>query len=84
MADKPTKDTDLETGRRLARRRMGWLSFSFLMVEAIVILVGVFLGGPVFAANIAATSALLTGLFWAQAAIVGAYLGVSLTEALKK
>ncbi len=75
---------DLETGRRKARRRMGWLSFNALLIEAGVITAGVFLGGPIFAANLAAAAPVLNGLFWAQAALVGAYLGVSLTEALKK
>lgn len=75
---------DLDTGRRLARRRMGWLAFSALMIEAGVLMAGVFIGGPTFAVNLAAAAPILTGLFWAQAAIVGAYLGVSLTEALKK
>lgn len=75
---------ELESGRRLARRRMGWLSFNALLIEAAVLLAGVFLGGPIFAANLTAAAPILTGLFWAQAAIVGAYLGVSLTEALKK
>lgn len=84
MTDELPTEDELNVSRRLARRRMGWISFSCLMIEAAVILIGLFLGGPIFAANIRATSALLTGLFWAQAAIVGAYLGVSLTEALKK
>lgn len=75
---------NLNSGRRLARRRMAWFSFGALLIEAAVILAGVFLGGPAFAINVKATSALLTGLFWAQAAVVGAYLGVSLTETLKK
>ena len=75
---------DLDTGRRLARRRMGWFSFSALLIEAGVLLLGIFVGGPLFAMNLAAAAPILTGLFWAQAAIVGAYLGVSLTEALKK
>jgi hypothetical protein len=75
---------DLDKGRRLARRRMGWLSFSALLIEAGVLMAGVFLGGPIFATNLAAAAPILTGLFWAQAAIVGAYLGVSLTEALKR
>lgn len=75
---------DLDRGRRLARRRMGWLAFSALMIEAAALLAGVFLGGPLFAANLTAAAPVLTGLFWAQAALVGAYLGVSLTEALKR
>lgn len=74
----------LDAGRRLARRRMGWISFSALMIEAGVLLGGIFLGGPTFAVNLSAAAPVLTGLFWAQAALVGTYLGVSLTEALKK
>ncbi len=74
----------LDKGRRLARRGMAWLSFTALLVEAGVLMVGTFMAGPLFAANLAAVAPILTGLFWAQAAIVGAYLGVSLTEALKK
>ena len=81
--DEPTTN-ELDKGRRLARRRMGWTSFTVLMVEAAVILIGVFVGGPLFATNLKAAAPILTGLFWAQAAIVGAYLGVSLTEALKR
>lgn len=74
----------IDINRRRARRRMAWLSFSALLVEAAILMTGIFIGGPIFAVNLAAASPLLTGLFWAQAAIVGAYLGVSLTEALKK
>ncbi len=77
-------EDELDKGRRLARRGMAWLSFIALLVEAGVLLVGTFVAGPLFTANIAAVAPILTGLFWAQTAIVGAYLGVSLTEALKK
>jgi hypothetical protein len=55
-----------------------------LMFEAAALVIGVFLGGPVFATNITAAGPVLVGLFIAQAGIVGAYLGVSLTEAMKK
>lgn len=75
---------DLNRTRRLARRRMAWLSFIALLIEAGILMGGVFLAGPTFAANLAAAAPILTGLFWAQAALVGAYLGVSLTEAIKK
>lgn len=75
---------ELDRGRRLARRRMAWIAFLALMLEAGAITAGLFLGGPLFAANVTAASTVLVGLFWAQAAVVGAYLGVSLTEALKK
>jgi hypothetical protein len=74
----------LDRGRRLARRLMGWFSFGALLVEAMALLAGVFLGGPTFVANVTATAPVLVGLFWVQAAIVGAYLGISLTEALKR
>lgn len=74
----------LDKGRRLARRRMAWISFAALLAEAAALLAGVFLGGPIFATNLTAAAPILTGLFWAQAALVGAYLGVSLTEALKR
>lgn len=82
--EKLETEDGLNTGRRMARRRMGWLSFIALLTEAGVLLTGVFLGGPIFAANLSAAAPILTGLFWAQTAIVGAYLGVSLTEALSK
>lgn len=75
---------DLYKGRRLARRRMGWIAFLALIAELVFILAGVVFGGPLFAANLAAASPLLTGVSWALVAVVGAYLGVSLTEALKK
>ena len=77
-------ENELDRGRRIARRRMGRIAFLALMAEAGVIMAGLFVGGPLFAANVKAASGLLIGLFWAQAAIVGAYLGVSLTEALNK
>lgn len=75
---------DLDRGRRLARRLMAWGFFVALQAEAAALMVGVFLGGPDFAENLAAASPVLIGLFWAQAAGLGAYLGVSLTEALKR
>ena len=74
----------LDRGRRLARRRMGWTAFLALIAELVFVLGGVVFGGPLFAANLTAASPILMGLSWALAAIVGAYLGVSLTEALKK
>lgn len=74
----------LDTDRRIARRRMGWYSFVALLVEAGVMLAGLFFGGPLFAVNLVAAAPVLNGLFWAQAAVVGAYLGVSLTEAIQK
>lgn len=74
----------LDRGRRLARRRMGWLAFSAVLIEGFLIMAGVFFGGPLFAANLVAASPIITGIIWAQTALVGAYLGVSLTEALKR
>lgn len=75
---------EIDKSRRLARRRMGWWAFMALLLELGVLLAGTLLGGPLFAANMAAIAPALSGLSWALAAVVGAYLGVSLTEALKK
>lgn len=74
----------LESGRRLARRRMGWLAFSLLGVEFIALMCGILWGDEAFRLNLAAAAPALTGLSWALMGVVGAYLGVSLTEALKK
>ena len=79
-----TEIPDIDVQRRMARRKMGWISFVMLMAEAVVMMIGVFTGDSLFANNVRAASSILIGLFWAQAALVGAYLGVSLTEALKK
>lgn len=72
----------LDKGRRLARRYMAWLSFVAMLALGGATWLGVMLGSDIFAANLAAASPILLGLLWALAAIVGAYLGVSLTEAL--
>lgn len=77
-------EEELDRGRRISRRRMGRIAFLLLMAEAVALMCGVFVGGPLFATNIKAASTVLIGLFWAQAALVGAYLGVSLTEAMNK
>jgi len=75
---------EMEKDRRLARRRMGWGAFSVIMIQGALLVAGTFFGGPMFAANIAATTPLLISLLWAEVALVGVYLGASLTEALKK
>lgn len=75
---------EMDRSRRLARRRMAWISFLALLFESGAILAGVFLGGPLFATNLTAAAPVLIGMFFAQAGIVGAYLGASLTEALKR
>lgn len=77
-------DLEFERRRRLSRRRMGQIAFAAFIGEAVALMVGVFVGGPLFAANVAAVAPVLTGLVWAQVAFIGAYLGVSLTEAMKK
>ncbi len=74
----------LDAGRRLARRRMAWLSFAMMCLTLMTLLVGGGFGGPLFATNMAAIAPALSGLVWAFAAIAGAYMGVSLTETLKK
>lgn len=75
---------EMDRSRRMARRTMAWLSFGLLMAEAVALLLGVFLGGPLFAANMAAASPVINGVLWSQVAIIAGYLGVSLTEALKR
>ena len=77
-------EEDLDISRRLSRRRMAWIAFVAILLESVVMTAGLFLGGPVFAANAQAASTVLVGLFWTQAAVIGAYLGVSMTEAWKK
>jgi hypothetical protein len=74
----------MEVGRRLARRRLGIASFGLLAAEAGALTFGLFYGGEVFSTNIKAAETLLLGLFWTQTVIVMTYLGVSVTEAIKK
>ena len=75
---------EIDTTRRLARRRMGRLAFVALLAELIAIVLGLFFGGPLFAANMVAVTPVLSSISWALMAVIGAYLGVSLTEAMKK
>lgn len=75
---------EMDKKRRLARRRMAWICFTMMMAESVALLAGLFLGGPLFAANATAISPILIGLFFSQATVIGAYLGVSMAEAMKR
>lgn len=77
-------EVTLESGRRLARRRMGRIAFASLLIQGFAVLAGVFLGGDAWAANLRAAEGVLLGLFWTETAIVGLYLGASGMEAIWK
>ena len=76
--------TDLDVGRRKARRYMAWLSFGALLLIGTSVLNGVTWGGELFSQNLQAAAPIINSLMWALTAIVGAYLGVSVTEAIQK
>ena len=63
---------------------MAWICFGMMMAESVALMCGLFLGGPLFAANATAASSLIIGLFYAQALVIGAYLGISGMEAIKR
>lgn len=74
---------EFEKRRRLSRRRMAQISFAALLTMTAVILMGTLIGGEAFADNMKAVTPLLTGMAWSFVAIIGLYLGASLTEFLK-
>ncbi len=76
----------LDTGRRLARRRMAWLSFIFLLVLGTAIMVGLLVrtDPTLFAQALATASGVLTGLLTVFTTIVLGYLGVSVAESVLK
>ncbi len=74
----------LDAGRRLARRRMAWFSFLFLLATGIAVVSFLILspGRMEIARALGASSVILTSLLTVFTAIVLAYLGVSLTESI--
>jgi hypothetical protein len=76
--------TDLDKGRRKARRYMAWLSFLGLIGTSVAVWSGTMLGEEAFRLNLTAATPLIVALLWCKAAVVGAYLGVSVTEAIQK
>lgn len=63
---------------------MAWLSFGALLIEATAIFFGLFSENEMFALNLEAAGPIIATLMWVEAVIVGAYLGVSVMEAMKK
>ena len=78
-----TDEADLGRSRRLARRKMAWISFSVLVGYAIVILAGLLFGPASFAAGLAVASGILTMIMGAFVAIILGYLGASAYEAVR-
>ncbi len=60
------------------------MSFGALLIEAGLIFAGLFTENEMFALNLEAAGPVIATLMWVEAVIVGAYLGVSVMEALKK
>lgn len=73
---------ELDRGRRLARRRMAWASFLFLLVSGSLLMYGLVLGDSreSVAAAVSVASGVVTGLFTVFTTIVLGYLGVSVCE----
>jgi len=85
MSSDPGEAASLDKGRRLARRRMAYLSFFFLLFTGIVVVVSL-----VYDSEREAIAAALQGGLGAIAGIIATfttiilfYLGVSLAERLK-
>lgn len=80
----PSLNEDLDRKRRLARRLMAWISFSFLLGMGTAILAGAAFGNASFADSIEKVSGVLNMILGVFAAIVLGYLGVSVYEATRK
>jgi hypothetical protein len=63
---------------------MAWFSFWTIIAIAAFMIGGAALGGAHFAAGFSPISGILETIVIVLAGIVGAYLGVSLTEAIKR
>jgi len=76
----------LDVGRRIARRRMAWASFSFLVVMSSLVVGGLVLSESrtEIATAFATGSAALVSVFTVFASIVLSYLGVSVVEQLMR
>lgn len=74
----------LDKGRRIARRYMAWVSFIGILLTSVAVWCGMIWGGELFRLNLDAAYPLLVVLLWSKAAVVGAYLGVSVTEAISR
>lgn len=72
---------ELDVGRRKARRKMAWISFSALLSMALAIMLGLFLGPAAFAVGVQTVSGVLNMILGAFVAIILGYLGASAYEA---
>jgi hypothetical protein len=81
-----SEEPGLDRGRRLARRRLGRISFLFMLAAASLIVYSVTLGpNPEAAARALATAeTLLVWVFGFFTSLVMSYLGVSLWETVAK
>lgn len=75
---------NLDRGRRLARRRMAWISFWFLILVSTGIISGLLFGGPAVATAISVASTALVGIYTVFTSIILGYLGVSVAENIFK
>lgn len=73
---------ELESGRRLARRRMGWISFCFVIGSGVAIMSTLMLSPDAMATAEAlkAASSVLGLILGFATTVTLAYLGVSLAE----
>ena len=79
-----SKMEELDQGRRLARRRMAWISFWFLIGASTAILAGILLGPATIPAAISTATTAIVGIYTVFTSIVLGYLGVSVAENIFK
>lgn len=74
--------SDLERGRRLARRRFAWISFGIIILITAAIMLGLlFHSDPVaFGQAVASVTGILTTILWVFTTLILGYLGVSVAE----
>ena len=77
-------DENLDLNRRLARRRMAWYSFWFLIIISAAIIAGIFTIGQPFAAAISTATTAIVGIYTIFTSIIVGYLGVSVAENIFK
>ena len=75
---------ELDRGRRMARRRMAWISFWFLIGISTAIMIGILWCGATVAAAISTATTAIVGIYTVFTSIVLGYLGVSVAENIFK
>jgi hypothetical protein len=85
MTDELQNKDELDTGRRLARRQMAWISFWFLILASCGILAAILLGNPIVATQaIPAATTAIVGIYTVFTSVILGYLGVSVAENIFK